>query len=304
MIVAAGLSPAWQQVLVVDGFQPGAVNRARQVFWCSSGKVLNVGVALHQLGGGRPEQSLTLTILGGAAYDLVEREFNEMRAPRRWVHVQAPTRVCTTIVDRSTNTATELVENAGPITDAELTEFESAFAEVAAAASVVVLTGSLPIGAPPDYYRRLLRHVRGDAILDFRGPELLAALEARPFVVKPNREELSHTLGKPLNSDEALQSAITELQRRGAQAVLVTSGKDDAWLGVDGAFHRFKPQLVKNPVNAIGCGDCLTAGLAWALDQGFDLSAAVEQGMSCAAANLQTLLPSDFDGRREQRSVR
>ena len=46
MIVAAGLSPAWQQVMQFDTFQPGEVNRAREVFWYGSGKTLKVCVTV------------------------------------------------------------------------------------------------------------------------------------------------------------------------------------------------------------------------------------------------------------------
>ena len=59
-ILAAGLTPAWQQVLVFDAFTPGAVNRAREVHWCASGKVLNAARALHHLGG--PARALTVAI--------------------------------------------------------------------------------------------------------------------------------------------------------------------------------------------------------------------------------------------------
>ena len=51
MILTAGLTPAWQHVLVFDAFTPGAVNRAREVHWCASGKVLNAARGLHHLGG-------------------------------------------------------------------------------------------------------------------------------------------------------------------------------------------------------------------------------------------------------------
>ena len=62
MIVAAGLTPAWQQILVLRQLQVGHVNRAQQAVWCGSGKVLNVGAALHQLGA----KSLTISPVGGA----------------------------------------------------------------------------------------------------------------------------------------------------------------------------------------------------------------------------------------------
>ena len=51
MILTAGLTPAWQQILVFDSFRPGEVNRARESHWCASGNVFNAGIAAHHLGG-------------------------------------------------------------------------------------------------------------------------------------------------------------------------------------------------------------------------------------------------------------
>jgi tagatose 6-phosphate kinase len=304
VILAAGLSPAWQQVLVVEHFQPGEVNRARRAYWCGSGKVLNVGVALHYLSGRSADHSLSLAPLGGPAYESIDAEFETLGVPRRWIRTEAPTRVCTTIVDAAMDSATELIENAGPITADELAEFERAYREQAAEASAVVLTGSLPAGVPNDFFARLLTQVNGRAVLDLRGPELLAALETRPTVVKPNRAELAATFGKPIATDDDLRQAMGELQRRGARSVVVTAGKDAVWLATEGEFHQFQPPPVDRVVNPIACGDCFAAGLAWALGQGDDIREAVHQGMASAAANLRTLLPSDFAGERERLSLR
>jgi 1-phosphofructokinase family hexose kinase len=304
VVIAAGLSPAWQQVLVFDAFEPGAVNRAREAYWCASGKVLNVGLALHFVSEGSSTPTLSLSTLGGEAYEPIEREFRTIGALHRWIRTASPTRVCTTLVDAANNCTTELVENAGPITANELHEFEQAFAELATQATAIVLTGSLPEGAPVSFYRDLLSHAKAPVICDFRGPELLEALETNPFLVKPNRQELAHTLGRPLNTDEDLHLAMRELQRCGAQSVLITSGPDAAWLASDNAMHRLTPPRADKIINPIGCGDCRAAALAWSLAQGTDLLTATEAGLSLAAKNLQTLLPADLDGRRAQLSSR
>lgn len=49
MIVAAGMTPAWQQILTLDGLEVGELNRASDVVWCSSAKVLNVAIGLCHL---------------------------------------------------------------------------------------------------------------------------------------------------------------------------------------------------------------------------------------------------------------
>jgi fructose-1-phosphate kinase PfkB-like protein len=49
MILAAGLTPAWQQIMRFAQVRAGEVNRAAEVHWCASGKAINVGVALAAL---------------------------------------------------------------------------------------------------------------------------------------------------------------------------------------------------------------------------------------------------------------
>ena len=190
MILSAGLTPAWQQILLFDSFRYGEVNRAREAHWFSSGKVFNAGIAAHQLGG----PSLTLAPVGGPPRAEIEHEFDRMGLPYRWVVTESATRVCTTLIDRATGTITELVENGRPVTPEELDAFRRAYAEEAARAAVAVIIGSLPAGTPASFYRDLLEQTPCPAVLDFRGEGRVACLHLEPPVVKPNREELARTV--------------------------------------------------------------------------------------------------------------
>jgi 1-phosphofructokinase family hexose kinase len=285
--------------MLFDQFRPGEVNRAREVHWCASGKVLNVGLALAHLGA----RCRTLSLLGGAPRLRIEREFADVQAPLRSIATVAETRICTTILDAASGQTTELVENAGSPTVAELESFTSAFCEEALSAHIMVLTGSLPRGTPASFYCDLLGGWSGRAILDVRGPELVAALQRQPFLVKPNREELAMTLGRPLDSDERLLSGMRELNQRGATWVMVSQGKEALWLTSREQTYRFTPPLVKI-VNPIGCGDCLAAGIAWRMDAGDDVPQAVRYGMAAAAENATMLLPSRLDPSQVERRAR
>ena len=291
MILAAGLTPAWQHVLVFDSLRHGEVNRAREAHWCASGKVFNAGIALHLLGG----PSMTLAPVGGLNLVPIEREFKGKNIEHRWIVTQAATRVCTTIIDRATGQITELVENGQPLTSEELAEFRQAYAEEAAKAEIAILIGSLPAGTPASFYRELLERTPCPAILDFRGEGLLSCLDLRPLVVKPNREELAHTFGRPLETDEELLEAMRSLNRRGAQWVVITQGGRAVWVTSADAAYRVQPIPAETVVNPIGCGDVMTAAIAWSLRAGRDLPAAVRLGVACAHANLQNVLPGRFD---------
>ena len=287
MILSAGLTPAWQQILVFDRLSPGEVNRAREAVWCGSGKVLNVGLAAHHLGG----PSLTLAPLGGPPLLEIEREFAEMGVPRRWIRTEAATRVCTTLLDRATGQITELVENGRPLNDGELRAYLDAYSEEAARADVVVLTGSLPAGVPISFYRELVAATRCPIVLDFRGEGLLSVLDLKPYVVKPNREELGQTIGRVLDDDAALLDAMRELNRLGAQWVVVTDGAKAVWVSSLEHVYRLVPPRIEEVVNPIGCGDSLAAGIAWATRRGEPIIDAVRLGIGAAADNLSKVLP-------------
>ena len=147
----------------------------------------------------------------------IDREFAELGVPRRWIETRAATRVCTTILDRAAGRITELVENGRPLDEGELRAFRAAYAEEAARAEVVVLIGSLPSGAPPSLYRDLAACTRCPLVLDFRGEGLLSVLDLKPYVVKPNREELGQTFGRSLDDDADLLAAMRRVEpTRGA----------------------------------------------------------------------------------------
>lgn len=301
MILAAGLSPAWQQIILLDRLETGEVNRAREVHWCASGKVLNVALALNAL------RSLplrddaisritakTLALVGGTIGSAIQREFERLDVPARWVEAARHTRVCTTILDRAAGATTELVENPGAIEPRELDDFVQAFREEARQADVIVLTGSLPAGAPATFYRDLMRSCTARVIVDCQGAPLQAALEAKPYVVKPNREELGRTLDRGIETEADLLAAMRDMNARGAEWVVVSQGGRRVWISSASSRLAIDPPRVEL-VNPIGSGDCLAAGIAMGLASGQAMPEAVALGVAAAAENVRRLLPARID---------
>jgi 1-phosphofructokinase family hexose kinase len=287
--------------MVFDEFSPGEVNRAREVHWCGSGKVLNVGIALARLAATDFGRSLrVLSVIGSRARAAIDLEFADLGVDCRWIETSAETRICTTIVERKSGRTTELVENARSLTTDEVERFREAFAEEAARADVAILTGSLPHGAASrdTFFGELLATTRAHAILDIRGPELLAALACRPFCVKPNRDELATTLDRELVCTDDVHAAMRELNDRGAEWVVVTHGPDTVWASHGGRFHKFQPPHIEKVVNPIGSGDCLAAGIAWAIAAGVEMVEAIQLGIAAACDNVSQLLPARIDPKR------
>lgn len=290
MILSAGLTPAWQQILRFDTLRLGDVNRAREVLWCASGKVLNAARAVHHLGA----SVRALTVVGGTTGQEIRGDLAQLGIAARCIECGPPTRICTTLLDGASQTATELVPNAAELDGAGREAFRAAYTEEAATAAVVILIGSLPAGTPSGFYRHLIARTPGKVLLDARGPELLEALHARPFLVKPNRGELERTLGRDLSDDRALFDGLRDINERGAEWVVITDGRNPLHARSRDGLFRFQP-VPRPVVNPIGCGDCLTAGIAWALAQGHDPIESIRRGVAVAASKVGQLLPGVVD---------
>lgn len=291
LILSAGLTPAWQHILVFDAFRTGEVNRARKAVSCASGKVFNAGITAHHLGA----PSLTLSAVGGSTWSQITEDLDGLGVPHRFVRTSTSTRTCTTILDCSTGTITELVENGRPLGSDELDEFRHAYSEEAGRAEVVVVAGSLPQGTPNAVYRELVANTTCPLVLDFRGEGLLSVLDLEPYVIKPNREELESTLGVQFANDDELLRAMRMLNERGARWVVVTQGAKPVWITSIHETYRLHLPAICDLVNPIASGDAMAATIAWASWDGRSLPDAVCFALAAAAQNARQLLPCRID---------
>jgi len=95
--------------------------------------------------------------------------------------------------------------------------------------------------------------------VDSSGAPLVAALDARPDLIKPNREELAEATGRQLLTVGDVVEAAEELRGRGVGAVLASLGADGAVL-VDATGATFGSATVERTRSAVGAGDSMLAG--------------------------------------------
>jgi 1-phosphofructokinase family hexose kinase len=143
---------------------------------------------------------------------------------------------------------------------------------------VVLLTGSLPPGAPESLYLELIEALGGNrVVVDSGGAVLERCLPAQPYLVKPNLAEAHAHGADPASAAEALVAA-------GAQHALVTVGAAGAVLAGGGPTLRAIAPRV-NTANPTGSGDALAAGILVGLESGRSLPEALRLGIAAAAEN-------------------
>jgi tagatose 6-phosphate kinase len=291
MILCLGATPTVQRTMVFDRLVIDAVNRAGEVALYASGKSINVARVLHSIG----RESLELGFIGGDSGKYIRDELDRQQVRHDFVTVEPSTRTCTTIIDKSGHTVTELVEESAAVgADA----YESLFAKFATnfgRAKGVVLSGSLTPQGPVDFYHRCVSAaVAGEipVVLDAKGEPLRRALPARPTVVKPNRVELEETVGVAINDDPSLRDAIRKLVDLGPQWVVVTNGSKPTVASDGRSFWEISTPKI-DVVNPIGSGDSFAAGLAAGISDGQSVAEACRLAVACGAANAMTLRGGD-----------
>ena len=288
MILCLGTTPTLQRTMTFRRVRIDDVNRAISVSQYASGKSINAARVLHALG----KETLATGFLGGDSGKFMRADLDRAQVAHDFLEVTPPTRLCITVVDEEAGTATELVEEAAVV---EHKAYARLLHELDAnlwRAKAVVLSGSLPPEAPPDFYADCARKCASEKIpvvLDARGEPLKATLPFKPFIVKPNRDELAQTVGAPVDSDQSLRAAMQKMIEMGAQWVAITLGKEGCLLSNGNDFWHIHAPVVK-AVSAVGSGDSFAAGLAAGIAQGDAIPQACALGSACGAANALTPL--------------
>ena len=269
------------------------VNRAAVTLDGAAGKSINVAKVLRALG----EEVTAAGFMGTGRGAEIRRLLHASGVLCDFVNVTTPTRQCITVIDRTAQTVTELVEESQAVRSGAYRKLLSKLRRQLPPCQALVLSGSLTPNGPVDFYQRCCSIARQEGkltIVDARGAPLERALQARPGLVKPNRAEVAATVRRELNSVRALRHAMRELHERGAERVVVTAGREPV-LAFDGnAFWRIVPPVLK-PINPIGSGDSFTAALVSRLIKGDSLGEACRWGAAAGAANALTPMPGELD---------
>jgi len=272
--------------MVFDHVLPDGVNRATAVHDYASGKSVNVARVLHALG----ENAVAVGFAGGARGEALLRDLDVAGIRHEFVRVDAETRQCVTVIDRAAGTATELVEESKPVRPDDWDRLARAFDQLIPRAEGCVLSGSLPPGAPPDFYLSCLRRLppKIPVVVDARGEPMRLALRRGRFVAKMNRDELTATVGSAIDSDARMLEAARQVMPDGG-SVVITAGRGRVVAFDAGRAWRIVPPTVQ-AISAVGSGDAFAAGLVSALVAGQSLPEACALGAACGAANAMTEL--------------
>ncbi len=265
MIVTLTPNPSVDRTIAVDDLRRGEVHRATSSRIDPGGKGINVSRALTAQG----VSTLAVLPVGGPEGHLMEELLDHAGVTRRSVPVAGTLRMNVTVVEPD-GTTTKLNEPGPTLAEAEVAALLAATADAAHGAAWVVGCGSLPPGAPADLYAVLVARSRELGVrvaIDSSGGPMVAAVAARPHLIKPNRDELAELVDLPLPTLGAVRDAARDLVADGIETVAVSLGADGALVVTDGVVAHVRTTITQR-LSTVGAGDCMLAGLLAALAKG------------------------------------
>lgn len=283
MITTVTLNAAIDKTYGVDGFELGKVTRVQKMDACAGGKGINVAKVIATLG-----ETVTATgFVAGYNGRYITDQVALEGMGNDFVEAEGESRLCLNIIDSAKGTQTELLE-AGPIIDeAALEAIRGKIRALAAKSRFIVMSGSLPKGCPAGTYAELIAIAKesgADVALDTSGNALLEGIKAKPFLIKPNEDEIEKLLGKPAGTESELVACIREVLAQGIRCVIVSLGAKGSIFGYDGRVYRVQAPVI-DCVNAVGSGDSFVAGAVVGFARGENAVEAIRLGTACGTAN-------------------
>lgn len=152
---------------------------------------------------------------------------------------------------------------------------------------ILVFAGSIPNTVPSDIYEKIMELLSGTGVrfvVDATKDLLMNSLKYRPFLIKPNNDELGEIFSVRIDTPEDAILYAGKLREMGAVNVLVSMGGKGAVLVDENGKDYYMPAISGKAVNTVGAGDSMVAGFIAGYTQKADYGYALKLGTAAGGA--------------------
>ena len=280
MIYSVTLNPSIDFIVRVKDFQLGETNRAYDDNFFAGGKGIMVSKLLKNV----KTDCVNLGFLGGFTGTFIEQNLKKLNILSDFVTVNENTRVN---VKLKTETETEINCQGPKISDSEKEEFLDKIRKIKSD-DFVILSGSVPSNLGNDFYITIIEILNKNGVkftLDSSGETFSKSLKYKPFLIKPNKDELKEYARREFKNNQEIVNYVRENLVDKAEHVIISLGGEGA-LYIDKKFSLFAyPLRVKeNVVNTVGAGDSVVAGFVNYMLKHNDVERAFRFAVACGTA--------------------
>jgi len=282
MFYTVYLNPTIDRTMYLHEFLLGKTNRPYRVLEDGAGKAINVAVVLKELGA----DVACVGLLSSTDGQIIQNRLEDYGIPYEFMETDGRARVNVKIFDDSQKNVTEINEKGSRVSEKTLRLIANKIKMLAKSQDRVFLTGSLPEGCDPSFYADLIASLNQKGvlcILDTAGEALQLGIQAGPYLIKPNKDEICALFGIADPDIKKIARAAKKLSEQGIQYVMVSLGNEGALIAGQGEVLFAEP-LQTEVKSTVGAGDSMIAAAVCRLDR--NMEAALKSGVAAASASV------------------
>lgn len=266
-IVTLTLNPAFDIHCYAENFQPFHENLAQVTANEAGGKGVNISRALTVNG----VENTALVVLGEENGDSFRRALKNDDIPFHEIAVAGRIRENITL---HTNNAPETrISFAGFNTnDTLIDRVESELNDLLDDDCILTFTGRNPEGVSIQRVKSMLENLRDRGVkivLDSRSFGKQDMIEVRPWLIKPNEEEIGMYTDIDVQDFETAKQAAEALRATGIENVMISLGSKGAMLCCESGCYMVPAPKI-DALSTIGAGDSSIGGFCAAAKAGLD----------------------------------
>ena len=281
MIYTITFNPALDYISQVENFEIGKINRTKMEKILPGGKGLNVSTVLKNLG----IESTALGFIAGFTGEELKRSIEEKGIKTDFITVKKGiTRINVKI---SSKDETALNGNGPETTEEDINKLLEKIEKIKKE-DIVILAGNIPRCINNDIYEIICKTLEKNNVtfvVDATKELLMNVLKYKPFLIKPNKEELEETFKEKIETEEEIIVHAKKLQQMGAQNVLISLGGDGAILVTKDEKEYYLKAPKGKVLNTVGAGDSMIAGFIAGYVKNGDFEYAFKMGIATGSAS-------------------
>ena len=295
MINTLTLNPAVDKILYVDEFKRNITTRIKEVKDTIGGKGTHVSIDLSIMGDSSRAFGMAHGPTGKKVIEMLG-EYDGLDV--RFIYREEGDTRTNYLLNEKNGDSTLITEKGMQLSEKDIEDITGCLEDNTDKGDFLALSGDASNCPDPYVYNKLLQALEEKeyhVFLDTSGETLKKCIEYRPFLIKPNLDELSYLTGREVEDDDAeIVKAISELDRYMIPVVAVSLGGRGSIVRAGSTVYKVEPPRI-DPVNTVGCGDCYLAGLLHGFSRGMEIEDVLAYATGVSAAAAMSELSAGFD---------
>lgn len=298
MINTLTLNPAIDKILYLNELVKNVTCRTQDSTIAIGGKGTHVSINLKILG----EDSRAFGICHGNTGKKVVQMLKNHGVHAEFIHHDDnDTRTNYLIIEEVNNNCTIIAEKGVTLSLEDVKPLVARMKEVIRPGDYMIFSGDASNCTDPKVYNYILDQLKDKNLkvfLDTSGYSLRQCIQCKPYLIKPNLDELSFLCGYSIpENDEDIILAIDSLDPYQVDIIAVSLGSNGSIVKTPEGIYKATPPKVA-VCNTIGCGDCFLAGFIHGISEGLSTEGVIRMATAVSSATAESALSVGYELQR------